>query len=75
MKPEKETNKQFRERLNRIGTQCEIWNKGYLYGKSKAIKQVDKWFNGRGQMEKWEWIKLKSKLGELTRKQSSGDKK
>ena len=48
----------------RTPVHLECYNKA---GKFETIKQVDKWFEGRGTMERWEWIILKSKLGKLTK--------
>ena len=42
--------------------------KDYEEGKSderkRILEEFDDWFDGRGNMERWEWIKLKSNISE-----------
>lgn len=40
---------------------------GHLYDIAVAntLKEIDDWYDGHGNMEKWEWSKLKQRLEEL----------
>jgi hypothetical protein len=49
-------NKQGRYPYNQIKI---VVNKAFQEGKAEIIKLVDDWFDGRGEMERWEWNKLK----------------
>ena len=42
-----------------INDRAEI---SYKKGKIEVIEKIDNWFDGRGEIEKWEWNKLKRGL-------------
>ena len=40
------------------------YQKGYEEAREDVLKEIDDWFDGRGNMEKWEWVELKARIEE-----------